>query len=75
MMNYIRNGYARKLTMEEVQKRSRRTWYLPYHPVYSEHKPGKIRKVFNAAVEHDGMSLSNALLTGLDMLNKLPVYC
>ena len=42
IMNCIRNGYARKLAMEEVQKRSRKTWFLPPQQVCSEHKPEKV---------------------------------
>ena len=44
---------------------------MPHHPIFNEHKPNKIRIVFDAAVEHDGMSLNKALLTGPDLLNNL----
>ena len=62
MQKYIKNGYARKLPNEEFDKTSQRTWYLPHHPVFNKHKPNKIRTVFDAAAEHDGMSLLNNLL-------------
>ena len=64
MQKYIKNGYARKLPNEEFDKTSQRTWYLPHHPVFNKHKPNKIRTVFDAAAEHDGMSLLNNL-TGI----------
>ena len=64
MQKYIKNGYARKLPNEEIDKTSQRTWYLPHHPVFNKHKPNKIRTVFDAATEHDGMSLLNNL-TGI----------
>ena len=50
---------------EEIDKTSQRTWYLPHHSVFNKHhKPNKIRTVFDAAAEHDGMSLLNNL-TGI----------
>ena len=65
------NGYARKLCNKEIERTSLRTWYFPYHPVSNEHKPSKIRIVFDAAAEHDGMSLNKALLTDPDLLKSL----
>ena len=68
---HINNGYATKLSYEEIDKTGQRTWYLPQQPVFNEHKSNKIRIVFNAAAERDGISLNKALLTGPDLLNKL----
>ena len=62
---------ARKMTPEEASKRSKRTWYLPIHPVTNPNKPGKIRVVNDAAAEYQGVSLNKSLLTGPDMLNSL----
>ena len=59
------------MSYEEIDKTGQRTWYLPQHPVFNEHKSNKIRIVFNAAGERDGISLNKALLTGPDLLNKL----
>ena len=42
MQKCIKNGYARKLSNEKIDKTSQRTWYLPHHPVFNEHKPNKI---------------------------------
>ena len=47
------------------------TWYLPPHPDFNEHKPNKIRIVFDAAAEHADVSLNKALITGPDLLNNL----
>ena len=42
---------ARKLTHDEANTRTKRTWYLPVHPVTNLNKPGKIRVVNDAAAE------------------------
>ena len=46
-------------------------WYLPHHPVQNPNKPGKIRRVANAASKYRGQSLNSNLLTGPDLLNSL----
>ena len=66
MQKCIKNGYARKLSNEKIDKTSQRTWYLPHHPVFNEHKPNKIWIVSDTAAEDDSMSLNKALLTGPD---------
>ena len=71
MRKYIKNGYERKLSNEEIDKTSQRTWYLPHHPVFNEYKPNKIKIAFNTAAEDGGMSLNKAVQTGPDLLNNL----
>ena len=55
------NSYLRickkKMLKKGVERLSRKTWCLPHLPVFSEFKPDKIRIVFDAAIEHDGISL------------------
>ena len=51
--SYIQKGYAKKLTENEKQQTSQRTWYLPHHGVKNPNKPGKVRVVFDAAAKHD----------------------
>ena len=46
-------------------------WYLPHHPVTNPNKPGKVRRVANAASKFRGESLNTNLLTGPDLLNNL----
>ncbi|XP_075247043.1 uncharacterized protein LOC142340354 [Convolutriloba macropyga] len=46
-------------------------WYLPHHTVQNPNKPGKIRRVANAASKYRGQSLNSNLLTGPDLLNSL----
>ena len=67
----IKNGYARKLSNEEIDKTSQRAGCLSRHPVSNAHKPNKIRIDFDPPAEHDDMSLSKALVTGPDLLNNL----
>ena len=71
MHKYIKNEYARKLSSDEIEKTSQRTWYLPQHPIFNEHNPNKVRIFFHAAAKHDGVSFNKALLTGPDFLNNL----
>ena len=46
-------------------------WYLSTHPVENPNKPGKIRRVANAASKFKGCSLNTCLLTGPDLLADL----
>ena len=75
MQKYIKNWYARKLFNEESEKTNQKTWYLPRHPVFIEHKPLKIWTVFDAAGMHDGMSMNKALLIGPDLRTTWLVLC
>ena len=38
---YVKNGYAKKLTPEEMVKRMSKAWYLPHHGVVNINRPGK----------------------------------
>ena len=48
-----------------------RIWYLPHHPNEDPNKPGKVRRVANAASKFRGQSLNTNLLTGPDLLSSL----
>ena len=69
--SYVTKGHARKLTKEEAERRTNKTWYLPHHPVISPNKPGKVRVVFDAAAKFHGTSLNDQLLQGPDYINNL----
>lgn len=69
--NYVKKGYARKLTATEAAKTSRRTWYLPHFGVSNPNKPGRLRLVFDAAAAVEGVSLNSMLLTGPDQIQSL----
>ena len=68
---YVRLGHARKLSPQEVDKRTPKTWYLPHHGVTNENKPGRVQVVFDAAAKSNGTCLNSNLLTGPDLLNSL----
>ena len=46
-------------------------WYLPHHPVTNSNKPGKVRRVANAASVFRKQSLNKNLLSCPDHLNNL----
>ena len=65
----LEKGYVKQVKMQHSL--APRIWYLPTHPVENPNKPGKVRRVANAASKFKGVSLNNALLTGPDLLAKL----
>ena len=69
--DYLQKGHARKLTEEEILKKTDKTWYLPHHGVVNVNKPGKVRMVFDAAAKSAGQSLNSNLSTGPDLVNSL----
>ena len=46
-------------------------WNLPHHPVRTPNKPGKVRRVCNAASKYTEECLNDKLLAGLDLLHGL----
>ena len=65
-------GFVRIISREELLKtKEQKQWYLPHHPVVNPNKPGKVRRVCNAASEHHGVSLNSHLMTGPDLLLNL----
>ena len=65
----IEKGYVKPVIFSIIAPR--RVWYLPHHPVTNPYKPGKVRRVSNAASVFKGNSLNSNLLTGLDLINNL----
>ncbi|XP_049300487.1 uncharacterized protein LOC125774271 [Anopheles funestus] len=68
MKDYEAKGYIRRMNESEVAKREPRDWFLPIFPVFNVNKPGKLRMVFDAAAQVQGVSLNSFLLTGPDQL-------
>ncbi|XP_055623761.1 uncharacterized protein LOC129767164 [Toxorhynchites rutilus septentrionalis] len=69
--DYLRKGYIRKLSQEELRTSHERVWYLPLFPVFNPNKPGKVRIVWDAAAKTNGVSLNSMLMTGPDLLTPL----
>ena len=69
---YLQLVYAKKLLYQELRINSERKSYLPHHGVVHPNKPEKVRVVFNASDELDGVSLNSLLLTGPNLLNEIP---
>ena len=69
LLKDLEKGYVKPVKM--LDSPPQRLWYLPTHPVENPNKPGKIRRVANAASKFRGVSLNSALLTGPDLLANL----
>ena len=67
----LRNGHARKVPGDRLDRPLGAVWYLPHHPVLNANKPGKVRVVFDCAAKHQGTSLNDQLLQGPDLTNNL----
>lgn len=52
-------------------KEGEERWYLPIFGVYHPQKPDQIRVVFDSSAKHEGISLNDVLLSGLDLNNTL----
>ncbi|XP_055542975.1 uncharacterized protein LOC129728551 [Wyeomyia smithii] len=70
--DYLKKGYIRKLSPNEITAPMDRVWYLPIFPVFNPNKPGKMRIVWDAATTVSGISLNSVLLKGPDLLTSLP---
>ena len=69
--DYIAKGHARKVPDDQINPGGKPLWYLPHHPVIHEHKPGKVRVVFDCAARFGDTSLNDQLLQGPDRTNNL----
>lgn len=72
IQDYVKKGYARKLSAEEEAQKRQNKWYLPIFAVRNHNKPEKVRMVWDAAATVNGVSLNSALLKGPDQLTFLP---
>ena len=67
----VEKGFVKILGKSEVKGTFGREWYLPHHPVLNPNKPGKVRRVCNAAAKYKDVCLNDKLLTGPDLLHGL----
>ena len=59
------------LGKSEVKGTFEKDWHLPHHPVPNPNKPGKVRRVCNAAAKYNDICLNDKLLAGRDLLHGL----
>ena len=67
----VEKGFVKILGKSEVKGTFGKEWYLPYHPVLNPNKPGKVRRVCNAAAIYKDICLNDKLLAGPDLLHGL----
>ena len=66
------SGYTQIIEPTQLQEtKNEPQWYLPHHPVINPNKPGKVRRVCNAASEFEGYSLNKSLFICPDLLQNL----
>ena len=67
----VEKGFVKILGKSEVKGTFGKEWYLPHHPVLNPNKPGKVRRVCNAAAKYKDICLNDKLLAGPDLLHGL----
>ena len=67
----IEKRFVKILDESEVKSTFGKEWYLPHHPVLNPNKPGKVRRVCNAASKYKDICLNGKLLAGPDLLHGL----
>ena len=73
LKDYINKGHFRKLTEDDILKKTNKTCYLPHQSVVNVNKltSENIRMVFDAAAKLAGQNLNSNLSTGPDLVNSL----
>ena len=67
----VEKGFVKILDESEVKGTFGKEWYLPHHPVLNPNKPGRVRRVCNAASKYKEVCLNDKLLAGPDLLHGL----
>ena len=67
----VEKGFVKILDESNVKGTFGKEWYLPHQPVLNPNKPGKVRRVCNAASKYKEVCLNDKLLAGPDMLHGL----
>ena len=64
-------GFVKILNESEIKGTFGKECYLPHHPVLTTNKPGKVRRVCNAASKYKEVCLNDKLIAGPDLLHGL----
>ena len=67
----VEKGFVKILSKSEVKGTFGKERYSPHHPVLNPNKPGKVRRVCNAAAKYKDLCLNDKLLAGPDLLHGL----
>ena len=67
----VEKEFVKILDESEVKGTFEKEWYLPHHPVLNPNKPGKVRRVCNAASKYKELFLNDKLPAGPDLLHGL----
>ena len=67
----VEKGFVKILNGSEVKGTLGKEWFLPNHQVLNPNKPGKLRRVCNAASKYKELCLKDKPLAGLDLLHGL----
>ena len=68
----LQYGFIKKVSQINIYNaENAKIWFLPHQPVFHSQKPGKVRRVFNAASKYQGIFLNDNLLPGPDLLLSL----
>ncbi|KAK3731977.1 hypothetical protein QZH41_003368 [Actinostola sp. cb2023] len=67
----LEKGFIKKVSEEDLKKEHQRDQYIVHHPVVHQHKPDKVRRVFNLSSRYQGQSLNDRMYNGPDLLNSL----
>ncbi|KAK3727593.1 hypothetical protein QZH41_005924 [Actinostola sp. cb2023] len=67
----LEKGFIKKVSEEDLKKDHQRDQYIVHHPVVHQHKPDKVRRVFNFSSRYQGQSLNDRIYNGPDLLNSL----
>ncbi|XP_064635234.1 uncharacterized protein LOC135492611 [Lineus longissimus] len=68
--DYRNKGYIRRIPKDEI-KTEDVVNYVPFHHVYHEAKPGKLRLVWDAAAKYENSCLNDHIYSGEDQINSL----
>ena len=67
----IENGFVKILGKSEEKGTFGKEWYMPHHLVLNPNKPGKVRRVCNAAAKYKDLCLNDQILAGPDLIHGL----
>ena len=76
MMEYERNGWARRLNGKDLEAKVKPVHYLPHHGIYRPDKKSiPLKIVFDPACQYQGVSLNSFLHKGPGLIgNLLPLW-